>query len=245
MNDPESKSRISLAFLIALTSIAGVIVLSGVIVYATQPTTTQPAARSDAAMHVLGSVLPMIGTWVGTVLAFYFGKANFEAAGDLAKQLSPMEKLRQVAVREKMIPKDSIFLKVAPLELTTVSSILADMDRSNKGDRLPVVTTNLAAKYIIHRSMLNDYLSWKARSAPGTNVSSLTFGDLLNDRKDLSTLFETSFAFVSQDATLADARVSMERTRNCEDVFVTATGQPSEPLIGWVTDNIIQANLKT
>ena len=47
---------------------------------------------------MLGVLLPVIGAWVGTVLAFYFGQVNFEAASrsaaNLVRQLSPREKLQ-------------------------------------------------------------------------------------------------------------------------------------------------------
>ena len=52
----------------------------------------------DIAKYILGVLLPVIGAWVGTVLAFYFGQVNFEAASrsaaNLVRQLSPREKLQ-------------------------------------------------------------------------------------------------------------------------------------------------------
>ena len=33
--------------------------------------------------------------------------------------------------------------------------------------------------------------------------------------------------------------------KSCEDVFVTSGGAKTDELLGWVTDNIIQANLQT
>ena len=42
---------------------------------------------------ILGMLLPVLGTWVGTVLAFYFSKENFIAAAqqtsNLVRQLTP------------------------------------------------------------------------------------------------------------------------------------------------------------
>ena len=60
----------------------------------------------------------------------------------------------------------------------------------------------------------------------------------------MKNMFATSFATVNPNATLADAQAAMEQTKNCEDVFVTAGGTPSGEVIGWITDNIIQANLQ-
>src|SRR5262249_33614331 len=61
----------------------------------------------DIAKYVLGVLLPVIGAWVGTVLAFYFGQVNFEAASksaaNLVRQLSPREKLQAEAAAKAMM----------------------------------------------------------------------------------------------------------------------------------------------
>ena len=80
------KARSWLAFSITVVSILGVLVLAAVIIW------RSPAPnQSGVATQVLSTVLPVIGTWIGTILAFYFGKENFETAaksvGDLAKQV--------------------------------------------------------------------------------------------------------------------------------------------------------------
>jgi hypothetical protein len=40
----------------------------------------------------------------------------------------------------------------------------------------------------------------------------------------------------------ADAKEVMERIEKCGDVFVTTTGKPSEPIVGWITDNVVIEN---
>src|SRR5438094_10043990 len=93
------KGRSWLAFVITIVSILGVIALATVIVLKSKD-------QSGVATQVLSTVLPVIGTWVGTILAFYFGKENFETAAkrvaDLAKQLTPQEKLRAIPAKAKM-----------------------------------------------------------------------------------------------------------------------------------------------
>src|SRR5713226_1358319 len=65
------------------------------------------------AQNVLNSVLPLLGTWVGTILAYYFSKENFEAATksvtELAKQITPQEKLKAALAKDKMIVPGSMF----------------------------------------------------------------------------------------------------------------------------------------
>jgi len=233
------KARSWLAFSITVTSILGVIVLAAVIVF----------KQASMATQVLATVLPVIGTWVGTILAFYFGKENFETAaksvGDLAKQLSPSDRLRGIPVKTKMIPLDKIFYKTDPIDGLKIIDVINELKSKGVGDRLPVLTDKLVAKYMIHRSEIDKYLAGKAMDpASAGTVAGLTFANLFADNPDMQKMFATSFAFVNQNATLADAKAAMEQTKNCEDVFITAGGTPSEPVMGWVTDNIIQTNLQ-
>ena len=39
---------------------------------------------------------------------------------------------------------------------------------------------------------------------------------------------------------LADAKASMERKPGCQDVFVTQSGGPDQPVLGWLTNTRIQ-----
>ena len=58
-------------------------------------------------------------------------------------------------------------------------------------------------------------------------------------------LVEKSIAFVSSKTTLGDAKAAMEKTKNCQDVFVTENGIPEEPVIGWLTNTEILKHVKT
>lgn len=202
--------------------------------------------NADQANRVLATLLPLIGTWVGTVLAFYFTKANFESAArsvaDMAKQVSSQDKLKSASVQSKMIPRDKMFFKTDPIDNLTLASVLTDLQNAGKGDRIPVLTDKNAPKYIIHRSMLDRYIAEKATS--GGDVKTLTFASLFADKPDFKTLFASSFATVKPDVTLADVQAAMEGVKNCEDVFVTSQGTPNDEVIGWITDNIIQQYLQ-
>ena len=50
-------------------------------------------------------LLPVIGAWVGAVLAFYFGNENFDAASksaaNLVSELSPREKLKAESAKSE------------------------------------------------------------------------------------------------------------------------------------------------
>jgi hypothetical protein len=49
-------------------------------------------------------------------------------------------------------------------------------------------------------------------------------------------LVHDAVAFVSENATLDEARQAMDGVARCQDVFVTKNGAADEPIIGWLTD---------
>jgi hypothetical protein len=201
--------------------------------------------KSDAVHLVFGSVLPLLASWVGTVIAYYFSRENLTAATrsvtDLAKEITGTQRLEKVSVQSKMIPVDRIvtvvpspaktFAEVDALKLTDVLAFLEQRDVQ----RLPVWDDGKVLKYVVHRSKIAEYL---ARSVGQANVGSTTMKDLLDDPK-IGAMVRRAVCFVRLDDSLAVAKAKMESTENCEDVFVTDTGQPSEPLKGWLPDNEI------
>ena len=87
-------------------------------------------------------------------------------------------------------------------------------------------------------------------AAPLTSIeqlAELTLGDLLGEPMD--PLFKSSFSLVKESATLAEAKAAMDSMTsapggpgNCYDIFVTATGSATEPVLGWITNDIINQN---
>ena len=85
-SEGDSKFRIALAKTVttwALVAILAIATLIIVVAGINAIRVTEKEQRDqffDIAKYVLGVLLPVIGAWVGTVLAFYFGQVNFEAA---------------------------------------------------------------------------------------------------------------------------------------------------------------------
>jgi hypothetical protein len=90
INDWKS-ARTWLAIGLPVASLLAVTILSIVII-----NREDASDKGAAAQNVLHTVLPLVGTWVGTIIAFYFTKENFEAATrsvtDMARQLTSTEK---------------------------------------------------------------------------------------------------------------------------------------------------------
>ena len=226
-----------LAFSVLIFSVLGVSTLAGIIVW----------KKPDDANVVMTAVLPLLGSWVGTVLAFYFSKDNFAAAtrsvSEMAKQITSQEKLQATLAKEKMIPKEKMFLMRVPVS-KTLKEILNDLEKERKGMRIPFLDQQDYPKYVIHRSVIDKFLADQAlKEPPPSNLKDLTLKDLLED-SDLKTKVEGSLASVREDATLADAKKAMDKNPDCQDVFVTRGGSKDEPALGWITNVIIEDNAK-
>jgi hypothetical protein len=117
-------------------------------------------------------------------------------------------------------------------------------------ERIPMIDGKQALTYLVYKSMLSQFLGRLAMAPakPGSKaVADMTFKDVLDSDPKLRDTFEKSFGFVAETATLADAHKTMETVSKvlpCNDVFVTKTGDPKEPILGWITDNTISENLK-
>jgi hypothetical protein len=111
--------------------------------------------------------------------------------------------------------------------------------------RIPILAPNGAAKYIIHQSMLYKFISEKSMAPGGAplNISTLTLEELL-EFSNMRDLVEKSLAFVSKKATLGDAKAIMEKTKNCQDVFVTESGRADEPITGWLPNTELSKHAK-
>src|SRR5436309_10720062 len=78
-------------------SILGIVVLSIVAI------STAGKDRAETSRLVFSAVLPLLGTWVGTVLAFYFARENLEAATESTLALAGLETatpVTRVMIRE-------------------------------------------------------------------------------------------------------------------------------------------------
>ncbi|MGI2035339.1 hypothetical protein ACRQ1B_23415 [Rhizobium panacihumi] len=197
---------------------------------------------------------PLFGTWVGTVLTFYFTRENFKEANDavskIMERVTPAQVIDQMPVRDAMKPRAKIqghILKENGEEDTLRLSKLRDLIREGCS-RILIFAADGTIKYVIHESTLNKFIADRilhsaGQTAPQQNPVDATLAQLLLYKpvEGKLSMAETVrlFSFVGEAATLADARVAMTSTPGCEDVFVTKTGKASEPVLGWLTNSDI------
>jgi hypothetical protein len=233
-NAPQSSdvgTRKWLAVAIVGASIFGIVVISAIAIG------LAGSSRADTSRLVFSSVLPLLGTWVGTVLAFYFARENFQAATESTLRLAGLETntpVARVMIREPDIKAYDLGSgeQGQDVPLAAVREKMQAEDPPYR--RLPIRDASGVVRYVIHDSTLTAYAD--SVGQPTTAINR-TLGDLLSDPY-YKALVE-AIGFVPEKATVADARAVMVSIKDCNDVFVTASGKRDERAIGWLTNTLL------
>lgn len=199
----------------------------------------------DTLQYIFTALLPLWGTWLGTVLAFYFSKQNFEAANQsvktLVETLSPKEKLESQKVTEVMMKfADLKCDNLKSTEQTGTIKIVEIRDKIIKANikRWPIFQEGVF-KYIFHKSTLEEYITHELIQGgkKKADVDKLTIADMIQGGTDwVKRVLVGGAGFVSEDATLYDAKKEMEKDDVRNDVFVTKSGKADEKVLGWISN---------
>lgn len=256
-NPPEPpKQRERIAMWVTILAITGTIIIFifGVVLILFDKVTE----KDKFFQYIIGVLLPLWGTWMGTILAFYFSKENLDAANKTVRYLtdkitSPDERLKSVKTKDVMI-KNIVPYKTDDLKIeeTKVYDLLKYMD-DNKTDedkvlsRLPIVNSSDVLKYIIHRGTFDSYLISKIKTDPTTDLTKLTIRDMKNDNDPTlkKIMSKDMLVFVNEQSSLRDAQLLLDKIESCKDVFVTPNGTSEEKIIGWITDTLVSRVAKT
>ncbi|MGD1889538.1 MAG: hypothetical protein ACFB15_02885 [Cyclobacteriaceae bacterium] len=270
LEQEKSNQRFWLSIVIVSISLIGLGVISWYIL--------SPAKDNTISQEtVFTTIVSLVGTWIGTLLAFYFSRDSYESASrntqELVKQITTtQQKLRSLRAEDKMYQLSQIsYLKIKSGEEDKyiLKDLLADEKDLKKYNRLPVLTEELHPKYMVHKSLITDYLLTKqpqsptpsqsttspssssqggtgsATTASGSTASDPTLENLINDQK-FGEQAKKSFAVVKTSDSLETAKLMMERTTTdtvlCSDVFVTENGRITSPVLGWITNVLINEN---
>src|SRR5436309_3043459 len=192
--------------------------------------------------YVFASIIPLLGSWMGTILAFYFSRDSLAAATQSVRDLTQAvtgDRLKTVPVKEKMRElKDIKFVQCD--EKDDGNKKLSDLTAMGV-ERIPILNSQSVIRYLIYKVMIDKHLAQFAGKAD-PQVAALTLKSLLDSDAQMKKLFQDTIAFVPLDATLADAKREMGKIPKCADIFVTNTGKKDEPILGWITDNTIIEN---
>jgi len=233
----------------------GVISLGAIVLLAAGIAQYQDAkstALKDAAQLIFTAILPLLGTWVGTVLAYYYSRENFESASRItvAAVRSGAQQLASTRVADKMMPAASIVKAAIPTGKAIDDLLLKDIgdifDKSlpngQKISRLLVVDEKGACIAIIHRSIWMEMIVASTKPGAAVDLTTDSLAKLLEQpyASPVGTKFRefvtNTLAYIAPDRTFADAKAAMEAKPQCQDIIVTATGNSTEPMQGWVSN---------
>ncbi len=205
-----------------------------VLLFVTYKILSHNNAVTDDYQFVYSSILPLLGTWVGSVLAFYFGKENYEAASrqyeKMIDKLTP-EILDDVMVNQIMISKKTMVLKkwedIKTKTVKEVTDFMMEIDKS----RLPILDAQGKIKYIIHASILSKPVKDASDKSKPVDTA-----QKMEDFIKMYTGMVDQIVLVKENEILEKVREKLNATPNCKDVFVE---DASGNLLGWITDTLV------
>lgn len=223
--------------------LAGGIIIASLVTIAGLATAVILINREQA-VNIFNIVIPVVSTWVGTILAYYFSKENFDAATQSVTELTRLttqEKLKSIPVVNKMIPRDGMFYELitaaAPADAIKLVDMISRQEKAKKGLRIPILDEKFFPLYVIHRSVMDQYLT--RRTLQGDDIKTITLKELLDDT-ELKKIIQDSFGVVGRTATLADVKVELEKSSSIQDVFITETGKTEEAILGFITNTMVE-----
>ncbi len=188
------------------------------------------------AMTIFNIVLPVFASWVGTILAFYFGRENFESANkqvrELVQRLTPEQRAKAL-VTTIMRSVDNLVHFQIPAGKGDQDIKLSELSSKFGGNvsRLPILDAEKRPKYMVHESSIAKYIA-----AGGKYEDTLEKFIATQKKGGLDYGVNKGFVVVSEQTTLADAKRKMEETPSCQDIFITKGGSPEESLNGWISN---------
>lgn len=251
-NDNAPSDRSFLTRYVVRISIAATIVLGLAVIAASALDSSKERTALEAAKWVLGVVLPLLGTWVGTILAFYFGKDNFESATKqtlaAVREVLPStgaDNLPVDQIGESMDAVTKLVLKKDDKGNFNEGETLAEIEKllTGKVSRLPIVDDKGAVRFILHRSSYDKFKNERKVNDEVVNPERHTLKDLLDGQSvepGYATMREflgKTFGVVSSRETVGGARKVMRLSRKVNDVFVTQAGKIDERALRWITNS--------
>jgi hypothetical protein len=116
---------------------------------------------------LFSAILPLFGTWIGTILAYYFSKENLAAANrtveHLVNSLTSDKKLETVKAKDVMIPTGNLFYQ--PYNTGTddstinIKTYFLDFINEKKIQRVILLDENKCAKYVLHKSTIEGFIA--------------------------------------------------------------------------------------
>jgi len=153
----------------------------------------------------------------------------------------PFNVLEATPVTSRMVPRQDMFCKYIEAGAENQIGLVALLREleEKRFSRVPFINGDDKVVYIAHRSLIDQFITRQLGKGNIANLDRLTLADVLEEQPEVAKMFVNAAAFVHSGATLGEAKSAMNKKRDCRDVFVTATGNANEPVLGYVTDVLI------
>lgn len=242
---------------IVLGAVALAVILSGMpYLFGDNP---DPDKLVDNNQWVFASLLPLFGTWVGTVLAYFFSKENFKAASEASENLIRIagQKLHDTPIFKAMIPFNKIIGPITvpagglgAIKCADIETAFSTLKLPNREpvSRLVLMTAERSCVAILHRATWTEMhkVAQQRKDSGGQpapiDMANANLSEILAERTEIrpSMTFETYvtslIAYVREAGNLAEAKARMESIQGTQDAIVTASGVQSDPIVGWITN---------
>ena len=173
------RNRWILAITTNTVSVIGILIIAIVVIFAA-------ADRAAVSQLAPTAMLPVLATWVSTVLAYYFSSESIEAATKSVKTIvSTQENLQSTAASNVMIKLHEIVYFTYTANLT-MQAIFTKIDESCKGSRLPFLGNDKKPIYMLHKSVIDHVLVGK--SLANEEIKELTLKSLIDTNEELKNL---------------------------------------------------------
>ena len=182
---------------------------------------------------ILNSTIPLVGVWVGAIISYYFGKANFEAASKSMKDAYNAANPATESLSDKTISGCMVKFSDKMLSINTAMTAKEALDyieAYNKANpdifRVPVLkgNTRIPVGYFEKEDIK------RAVTEKGDEKI-----EAILEKNGLS---RTSFRLISVRKTMKDASVYMSDPGVCI-LYVTENGSKEEDLQGIITSKDI------
>ena len=191
-------------------------------------------------------LLPLWGTWIGAIIAFYFSKSNLEKVSasydNVIEKLTPQEKMAQMPLSKVMVPIERMETLDYEDSLTLSLDDILNHKSFTLFNRFVFIDDDKMLRKMIHRKNITQYIADKLQEGV-ENPLKITFAEFLDECSKANpkrqALWGFATVFVAENATVLDAKTAIFSISHNRDVFVTHSGEADEAIIGMVTDEDI------
>ena len=229
---------------IAIVALAAALMISFVLLSYQQAYQSALVPKIDTLLTgVFSTVLPVVATWVGTVLAFYFGSENFRQAAQSTREALGSQMASKKKITDVMVPYERIGRLSAENEADAETTLtMYDVIHTLSAAATRTIVFNLKEQtpiYIIRSTsppVPPNWITPNYEAGPDLpkepkDVKLKVYLDIDGNRADAR-----KFRFIDENAT-PEAALALMIKEGVDDVFITKDGQKTSRVLGWVTSH--------